>query len=139
MKTLLLLFALVAVNTPVRAQEVVRPEVAREFGKPFTVRAEFVAKPPTYYDQNVVMEPYALKVISVDGRELKQPVLIEYRLPVEKKQRIQIERPGIVRTFEAYESLYQPALATPWLPAGEQGQAFALVHVLYLRLPEKTE
>jgi len=120
-----------------QAQETVRPSVASEFGKQITVQAEFVAKMNTYYAQNLVSEPYMLRVVAVDGRQLQQPVLIEYRLQGEKKKRAGIERLGKVQTFEAYESLYQPTVANPWLAEREQGMAFALIHVLNVRLPQK--
>jgi hypothetical protein len=137
MKALISLFSLVVAVAPTLAQEAIRPFVAPEFGKPVMVRAEFVPKSNTYYDQNIVSEPYTLKVVAVGGRELKEPVLIEYRLDAEKKTRVQIERPGTIQNFEAYESLFQPAMATPWLPEGEQGQSFALIHILYVRVPQK--
>jgi len=137
MKALVTLVALFAPVVSILAQEVIRPSVATEFGKPVVVRAEFVAKSNTYYDQNIVSEPYTLKVLAVDGRELKQAVLIEYRLHEEKKMRAKIERPGSIQTFEGYESLYQPAMATPWLPEGMQGEDFTLVPILHVRLPKK--
>ena len=134
MKTLVsLLFALVVGTGALTAQESIRPIVSPEFGKPVTVRAEFVAKSNDYYSQNMVSAPYRLKVLAVDGRELKKPVLIEYNLRVEHEMRSKIERSGIISNFEAYESLYQPAMATPWLSDGEQGTSFALIHVLNIR------
>jgi hypothetical protein len=136
----LLILNLAALAATTYAQEAIRPVVASEFGKPITIRAEFVAKPNTYYDQNIVSEPYSLKVVEVEGRELKQPVLIEYRFhrfQIGKRERDQIERPGIMQTFEAYESLYQPTMFTPWLPGGVQGGAFVLVHILYVRPSQK--
>jgi hypothetical protein len=137
MKALASLLVFLTAFATTQAQEAVLPSVAPEFGKQVTVQAEFVAKSNTYYAQNLVSEPYVLRVVSVDGRHLPEPVLIEYRLLAEKKKRPKIERSGIVQTFEAYESLYQPAFASPWLAEGEQGMAFALIHVLNVRLPEK--
>ena len=137
MKALASFFVFLTAFATTQAQEAVRPSVASEFGKQITVQAEFVAKSNTYYAQNLVSEPYVLRVVSVDGRQLQQSVLIEYRLVTEKKERSKIERAGIVQTFEAYESLYQPAFSTPWLADGEQGMSFALVHLLYVRPPQK--
>lgn len=137
MRTLVLVLIAAVCGSVAHAQKTVRPCVASEFGKPVTVEVEFVAKPNTYYAQNVIAEPYALRVIAVNGRELGKPLLIEYRLLADETTKAQIEKPKNVRTFEAYESVYQPPMATPWLAEGEQGQAFALVHVLFLRLPRR--
>src|SRR4051794_28504851 len=71
-KTLALLSLLWLVSLPCFGQEMVRPRVAKEFGKPIVVKAEFVAKPNTYYHQNIVKEPFILKVIAVDGQRLEQ-------------------------------------------------------------------
>lgn len=111
--------------------------MGKEFGKPLTVLVEFVEKSNSYYEQNIISEPYSLRVIAVNGHELGKPMLMEYRLLIGEKERAQIERPKKLQTLEAYESVYQPAMATPWLAEGEQGQAFALVHVLFLRLPKR--
>jgi hypothetical protein len=133
MKTLAFFFC-VAVQT-LLAQESIKPKIASEFGKHITVQAEFIPKPNDYYSQNIVAAPYTLKVFAVDGRKLKEPVIIEYNLHAEKKSRTKIERLGASLTFEAYESLYQPGFARPWLAPGEQGMGFALIHVLHVRLP----
>lgn len=135
-KLVVLCTLLMSAVPPAGAQEAIRPRVAAEFGQPVTVQAEFVAKSETYYAQNLVPEPYALKVIAVNGRSLKEPVLIEYKLQAGEKQRTKVERVGEVMTFEAYESVYQPAFANPWLGAGEQGMSFTLIHVLYVRPPD---
>ena len=119
-------------------QECVRPVVATEFGKPVMVTAEFVAKANTYYAQNLVPEAYTLKVIAVNGQRLKEAVLIEYKLEAGKKEKKELERAGVTLEFEAYETLYQPISATPWLGEGEQGEAFTLAHVLHIR-PGKPE
>ncbi len=128
---------LLALISTASAQEVLRPIVSSEFGKPVTVQAEFVAKPNSYYSQNIVDKPYLLRVVAVDGKNLKDPVLIEYKLEAEGKKRAKLERPGAVTSFEAYESLYQPAFAMPWLAEGQQGMSFSLSHVLHIRLPGK--
>lgn len=137
LSTLTFAMALACVGSVSPAQESVRPIVAAEFGKPVTIRAEFVAKANDYYSQNMVKERFALKVLAVEGRTLTEPIVMEYRLE-SKGRRPAFERTGQVATLEAYESLYQPAkLASPWLPKGEQGMPFALIHVLYVRLPPK--
>jgi hypothetical protein len=137
MKTLAVLLVAAVVTQTVHGQESIRPIVAAEFGKQITVQAEFAAKPNDYYSQNFVAAPYLLKVVAVEGRKLKEPIFIEYDLQVEKNRRTQIERPGVSVALEAYESLYQPSIATPWLATGEQGMAFALIHLLHVRLPQK--
>ena len=44
------------------AQEMVRPIVAPKFGQPVVITGEFVDKPNDYYSQNMVPEPYSLRV-----------------------------------------------------------------------------
>jgi hypothetical protein len=133
----LLLVGLVALARFTQGQEVIRPVVAPEFGKQITVKAEFVPKSNTYHSQNLVREPYALKVVAVNGRTLKEPVLIEYTLQADGKDRARIEQLGTPMLLEAYETLYQPPGATPWLGEFEQGSGFGLVHLLYVRPPQK--
>src|SRR5688572_24753440 len=107
MKTLtLLLIGLVAVARFTQAQAVIRPVVAHEFGKEITVKAEFVPKSNDYYSQNMVREPYALKVIAVNGRTLKEPVHIQYTFKVDEKSRAKVEQLGVPVLLEAYETLY---------------------------------
>jgi hypothetical protein len=101
------------------------------------VTAEFVVKPNTYYAQNIVKAPFFLRVISVGGRALKEPVVIEYFLETEKKEKKRLERTGAVQEFEAYETLYQPISATPWLGEMEQGSRFYLQHLLHIRTVRK--
>ena len=101
------------------------------------MKAEFVPKANTYYSQNIVREPYTLKAVAVNGRTLKEPVVIEYKLLVDEKSRAKIEQLGIPVVLEAYETLYQPPMATPWLGELEQGMDFALVHLLVVRPPQK--
>ena len=139
MKTFTYIFAILAAWVSfAQAQAVVRPIIATEFGKQIVVRAEFVSKPNDYYSQNMVPEPYMLKVVAVNGQTLKEPVIIEYKLHAEKGGAAKVEHLGAVVIFEAYESVYQPSTATPWLGAGEQGTSFALIHVLHVR-PQRRE
>ena len=107
--------------------------------KPVIVTAEFVAKPKTYYNQNIVKEPFSLKVLSVDGRVLKEAVIIRYFLEADKKEERKLERIGLVQEFEAYETLRQPISATPWLGEREQGTGFYLEHLLHIRAMNKKE
>lgn len=138
MKTLTLyLVALITLARFTQAQAVIRPVVASEFGKQITVKAEFVPKSNTYHSQNMVQKPYTLKVVAVNGRTLKEPVLVEYKLLADEKSRARIEQSGIPVLLEAYETLYQPPMATPWLGELEQGADFALVHLLCVRPPQK--
>jgi hypothetical protein len=111
----------------------VRPIVALKFGQPVVITGEFVDKPNDYYSQNMVPEPYSLRVLSTDGKTLAVPVVIEYKLEAAKGLRSKIEHPGAVQTFEAYESLYQPLTSKPWGEEWEQGSGFALHHVLHIR------
>ena len=140
MKTLLTVCAVLITLLPCAvAQEGLSPLIAFAFGKQITVQAEFVPKSNDYYSQNFISEHYSLKVTAVNGKNLKEPVVIEYRLQIEAKKRARIERPGAVVTLEAYESLYQPSFATPWLGDSEQGMGFALIHVLFIRPQVKNQ
>ncbi|MCI5135911.1 MAG: hypothetical protein D3920_12755 [Candidatus Electrothrix sp. AW2] len=118
---------------PGSGQECIRPFVADAFGKPVVVTAEFVAKSKSYYDQNIVREPFSLKVFSVNGRVLKEAVIIRYFLEADKKKERKLERAGLVQEFEAYETIRQPISATPWLRKWEQGTGFYLEHLLHIR------
>ena len=91
----------------------------------------------TYYDRNIVNEPFYLKVISVDGRVLKEAVFIQYFFEADKKDEKKLERVDVVQEFEAYETLYQPIFATPWLGELEQGSGFYLKHLLHIRAVNK--
>lgn len=133
----LFLFGIFALTRFAQAQAVIRPVVAAEFGTQITVKAEFFPKSNDYHSQNMVREPYTLKVVAVNGQTLREPVLIEYNLQVDGKDRTKIEQPGITMLLEAYETLYQPSTATPWLRKGEQGSNFYLVNLLCIRLPQK--
>jgi hypothetical protein len=124
---------------PCFGQECVQPFVAAAFGKPVVVTGEFVAKSNAYYDQNILKEPFYLKVISVDGRVLKEDVRIQYLLEANEKEKKQLERVGVVQEFEAYETLYQPVSATPWLGELEQGSGFYLKHLLHIRTVNKKD
>jgi hypothetical protein len=138
MKRLTLFFlGLFTLTLFAQAQAVIRPAIAAEFGTQITVKAEFVAKSNDYYSQNMVREPYTLKVVAVNGRTLRKPVLIEYKLQVEDKDRTKIEQLGTSLLLEAYETVYQPPTATPWLRNGEQGSSFHLTHLLHIRPPQK--
>jgi len=138
MKTSVLLILFWSMNLPCFGQECVRPRVAIEFGKPVVVTAEFVARTNTYYAQNVVGEPFTLRVIFVNGQKLSEAVLIEYKLEADKKTTKELEQTDVVREFEAYETVYQPSSATPWLE-GAQGTGFYLNHLLHIRPATKKE
>jgi len=118
---------------PCFGQEIVRPLVAPTFGKPVVVTAEFVEKPNTHHAKNIVRAPFYLKVVSVNGRVLKEAVVIEYFLEA-KGEEAKLERTGVVHKFEAYETLYQPISAGPWLGEMEQGSEFSLKHLLHIRV-----
>ena len=105
-----------------------------KYGQPVTVSSEFLAKANTYYDKNLIEEPFALKVTAVNGKKLPEAVVIEYRLDqVNMPDRPRWERTGVVTEFEAYESLYESPVASPWLVEMEQGMPFSLFHVLHIR------
>lgn len=101
------------------------------------VRAEFAPKANSYDEQNFVSNPFTLKVLEVNGRKLKEPVLIEYLLEADESERKKLERADTVQEFEAYETLYQPPFATPWLGEGMQGSSFYLKHLLHIRAAKK--
>ena len=134
---ILCLFALLACSLTCQAQEAIRPKVAPAFGRPVVVRAEFVSKPNDYRSQNIVSEPFNLKIIAVDGKALKHPVIIEYRLHLRDSDKKRIELLALPQTFEAYEFIYRPPQTGPWLEEGMQGSDFALVNILHIRLEQK--
>jgi hypothetical protein len=96
------------------------------------VAGVFVAKPNDYYSQNLISAPYLLRVDAVNGTKLSRPVDIEYVLEAMPAVVGALEKPGVHMEFEAYESVYQPRVASPWLE-GEQGMAFALLPILHIR------
>ena len=91
---------------PSEKKQKISPTFASQFGKVLTVEGAFVKKARTYHDQNIVKEPYKLKVFTVDGKALKRPVVIEYSL-AEKQQ----PESGVTYRMRAYETLY--AFGTP--------------------------
>lgn len=117
------------------AQEAVRPRVAPAFGTIIKIEARFVAKAQTYHAQNIVKEPFALEVTTVNGKALPKPIQIEYQLEETDKAKTATEKPGAVQSFEAYETLYQPAMANPFLKPTDQQMPFVLISRLHLRRP----
>lgn len=60
-------------------RQVLSPAVAERFGEIVEIEAVFVAKPNTYHAQNMVDEPYFLRVERISGKAVDPPVTIEYR------------------------------------------------------------
>jgi len=140
MKTILrMLFSIAAFTTNTFAQEVLRPIVAKQFGNPVTIQGKFVAKPNTYYAQNLVKESFILEVSTVDGAKLEKPVLIEYKIHMDDAERTRFEKNGSSITVEAYESVYEAPSGGPWLAEMEQGHPFSLINVLHIRPIQKKQ
>lgn len=91
------------------AREAIVPVVADKFGQVIEIEGEFAPKRNTYFEQNVVTEPSLLKVLAVDGRQLRDPVLIEYAI----ENGSEIEREGRFR-MRAYETIYTDGTPSGW-------------------------
>lgn len=128
----ILLAVLLSISTYSSAQEVIRPRVAPAFGKVILVKATFVEKPNDYYSQNIIRAPYVLRVAAVNGKELKEAVLIEYVLDLTQEERLHLEELGRVNEFDAYETVYQQGVPAGWTGGIEQFY-FSFRHKLHVK------
>lgn len=115
-----------------------RPWIA-PFGKLVRVTGVFVEKGQSYEEQNLVHEPYAFELRAVEGRPLREVRRIRYVLhPTGPTGAAFAPVPAQTYAFEAYESLIEPALGSPFLGPHDQRRgpppAF-FEHVVHLRLP----
>jgi len=101
MKSLLLLltFCSVVVCSSVQAKDSITPALSERFGEVFEATIEFVEKPRTYYAQNFVKVKWYAKVTAVNGKALKEPVVMEYRCGDLKFKK------GSTVTLRAYEDI----------------------------------
>ena len=53
------------------------PRVTKQFGQVVKVKVTFVAKPNTYWAQNIVKASCYAKIIEVNGNKLDKPVVME--------------------------------------------------------------
>ncbi|QYY35626.1 hypothetical protein [Ruficoccus sp. ZRK36] len=108
MKTLLLSLLFVAGLISSSSADIteVKPRLLSAFGKVSKIEAYFVEKPDSYYAQNIVNEPFFLKVVAIDGQQLAEPVVIEYlgALPLD----IQMSKRYPLRAYETLRPLGAP-------------------------------
>jgi hypothetical protein len=109
--------------SPDQNKEAVRPFIAEKFGKVITVEGVFVEKRQTYHDQNIVQEPYLLRVLAVDGKDLETPVTIEYLAGNGRVEN------GVKYRMKAYETVY-----TMGAPAGWNKEPSQVVYYIYRQL-----
>ncbi len=82
--------------------EAIVPQFGVRFGEIVRIEAEFVSKPKTYHDQNIVKEPFLISVIAVNGHSLKKPIVMEYRATKEMSGL----KEGKRYLLDAYEDIY---------------------------------
>ena len=100
MKTFFLLAISWLLTCPiVPAKESLTPQLSEQFGEVFDVTIEFIEKPRTYYAQNLVKADWFAKVKAVNGKALKDPVVIEYRCAGQKFKK------GETMTLRAFEDI----------------------------------
>ena len=75
----MLMLSLLMLLSTLNAKETISPKVADKFGEVFVATIEFVEKPKTYLALRIVDEPFFAKVKSINGKPLKESIVIEYR------------------------------------------------------------
>lgn len=133
MKTLLLLaFCSSLTSLAVQAKESISPLFSEKFGEVFDVTVEFVEKSNTYHAQHFVKAKWFAKVKAVNGKPLKEPVVIEYRTHEKEFEK------GVTLTLRAYEDLESSGVNREW--EGEVMKTnYSISHFLRVRLPEEKE
>jgi len=61
-----------------RAADHISPDLGVNFGTVVSLEVEFVEKPNTYIDQNLIKTPFLARILVVNGEPLKTPVNTEY-------------------------------------------------------------
>lgn len=133
MKTLLL-FALTScfLCLATQARESLSPMLSDKFGDVFDVTLEFVEKPSSYYAQNIVKARWFAKVKAVNGRSLKEPIVMEYRGDDESFQK------GSTLTLRAYEDIESSGINREWDGVVRQFN-YSVSQFLRVRIPKKIE
>ncbi len=113
MKTIL--FAVAFLIGPVSGEDqAIKPLVGSSFGEVFVITVEFVEKGKSYYQQNIVKEPWLSKVISINGVELKEPIVIEYLLVEDTATKGKNYAKGKKYEFMAYEDIETMGTPQNW-------------------------
>ena len=133
MKNLLLLvFCSSFICLAVQAQESLSPKLSKKFGEVFDVTVEFVEKSNTYYSQNFVKAKWFAKVKAVNGKPLKEPIVMVYRSHEKEFEK------GSTLTLRAYEDIESFGVNREW--DGEVMQTnYGISHFLRVRIPKGTE
>lgn len=105
MISVLLLFAGVAWAE----KQVIEPIFGDEFGVAMVVDLEFIEKSNAYYAQNIIKTKWMARVISVDGKPLKEPVEIEYASSEDSF------KAGVRYRLWAYEDVYSYGRPKGWM------------------------
>jgi hypothetical protein len=121
------LFITVALNAYAE-RESVAPLIGSHFGEIVMIEAEFIAKPNTFRDQNIVSEPFLLSIYAVNGRVLKEPVVMEYDADtgmagLESGKRYRLT---------AYETLSTEGYPRGWKEEASQFE-YRLIHRIVIR------
>lgn len=103
-----------------------------KFGDVFDVTLEFVEKPSSYYAQNIVKARWFAKVKAVNGRSLKEPIVMEYRGDDESFQK------GSTLTLRAYEDIESSGINREWDGVVRQFN-YSVSQFLRVRIPKKIE
>lgn len=134
MKLLLLLtLSLNLLCLMVQAKESITPLVAEKFGEVFDVTVEFVEKPNEYHAQTIVEAKWYAKVKAVNGKTLKEPIVMEYRSDDQSFQK------GSTMTLRAYEDIESTGINSEW--DGEKLRQFPyyINRFLCVRILDKSE
>ncbi len=132
MKTLLLAFYTAFICSTVQAGEGLTPKLSGDFGEVFNVTIEFVEKPRTYYAQRIVKAEWFAKVMAVNGKDLKVPIIMEYRSHEGAFKK------GTTLTLRAYEDIESSGVNREWDGVVRQFN-YGIAHFLRVRPLEETE
>ena len=103
-----------------------------KFGDVFDVTIEFVEKPNDYYSQNIVKSKWFAKVKAVNGKPLKEPIVMEYRGDDKSFQK------GSTMTLRAYEDIESSGINREWDGVVRQFN-YGISQFLRVRKPKETE
>ncbi|MGB3119289.1 MAG: hypothetical protein WBE58_10730 [Verrucomicrobiales bacterium] len=133
MKTLLLLaISSSLICLAAQAKESLSPLLSEKFGEVFDVTIEFVGKPNTYYAQNIVAAKWFAKVKAVNGKPLREPLVMEYRCDGKTFEK------GSTITLRAYEDIESSGINREWDGVVRQFN-YGISHFLRVRFQKETE
>ena len=96
---------------------------------------EFVEKSNTYYSQNFVKAKWFAKVKAVNGKPLKEPIVMEYRSHEKEFEK------GSTLTLRAYEDIESFGVNREWEGEGmkdhlSQNTRYGISRFLRVRIPK---